>query len=107
VRCPAILLVGVVVVLTIGLAEPAATALAVVADAPTLLPADQTPDDGNDRSLFLVPTLGTAVLAQGSLIVGPAPQTRWPAGHGAVWDLARAPPPQPGHRFVLPRRTAV
>ena len=81
--------------LAIGLAEPAPGALAAPADAPTLLPADRTPDDGNDPVLLLVPALGTAHLAQGSHIVGPAPQAPWPAGHGVASDLARAPPCQP------------
>jgi hypothetical protein len=81
--------------LVIGLAEPVPRALATAADAPTLLPADQIPDDGTDRVLVLMPALGTTDLAQGSRLVDRAPEVSWPADHGVVSDLARAPPRQP------------
>ena len=84
--------------LAIGFTDAAPRALAAAADTPILLPADQTPDDGNDQVLFLVPTLGTTALAPGSRIVGASPQALCPADHGAVSDLARAPPRQPAIR---------
>jgi hypothetical protein len=86
--------------LALGLAEPAPQALAAAADALTLLPVDQTPDNENDWVLLLVLTLGTAHLAQKARIVGPAPHALRPAGHGTVSDLARAPPPPPQIRFL-------
>ena len=78
--------------LAIGLADPAPRALAAAADASALLPTDRTPEDGNDRALFLVPALGAVALARRSRSVGPASQVPWQARHGAISDLARAPP---------------
>jgi hypothetical protein len=91
----ATLLVGVVAILTTGLAEPLPQAIAAAPDASTLLATDQTTDAENDRFLCLVPALGAIVPAQGSRIGGPASQATWPAGHRAVSDLARAPPREP------------
>jgi hypothetical protein len=92
VRCTATLLIGVVVVLTIGLANLAPKALAAAVDTPTLLPADQTTDDRNDRLLFLVPALTIAVLARGALLASPVPRATWLAGRAMFPRLARAPP---------------
>jgi hypothetical protein len=98
--CRAPLLAGIVVVLMIGLAAPAPTALVAAADPLTLSPADQAPDDGASRILFLVPALVTAVPAPGSRIVCTAPQAACPAVHRAVSVLARAPP----HGSTIPGR---
>jgi hypothetical protein len=94
-----------VLALAIGLTDPAPRAPAAAADAPTLLTADQTLGDGNNQVLGLVPALSTAHLAQGSHSVGSAPQAPWPAGHGAVSVLARAPPREPGNHFAFPSQT--
>jgi hypothetical protein len=77
-----------------GLADPASRALAAPVDAPTLLSADQTTDDGDDRFLllFLVVALAIVVRAQGALLVSPVPQTTWLDRRVSSPRLARPPP---------------
>jgi hypothetical protein len=92
--------------LATGLADPAPRALAAATNASILLPADQTPDDGNDRSLFLVvPALGIAVRAQGALLVSPVPQTTWLDGLVSFPHRVR-PPPRERAVLCAPLRSA-
>jgi hypothetical protein len=92
--------------LATGLDDRAPRPLAAPVDVPTLLSADQTTDDGSDQLLVLVPALGSADLAPGSPLGGPALQAPWLVGLSAVSDLARAPPRQPAIRSMCLLRVA-